>query len=103
MSEAGAELPGELLARLDTAIETIVTAEKTAERPISDDRRWIAQLVLYIFSASVIAVLIATFALAIDQPTTWKEPAQALLAVVAQVLLPVVTLVIGFYFRSDSR
>lgn len=103
MSEPNATRAGELLARLDRAAGTVDRTAQQVERPISDDRRWIAQLVIYIFSGSVVAVLIATFALAVIQPTSWKQPAQALLAIVAQVLLPVVTLVIGFYFRSEIK
>lgn len=94
---------GDLLARLDQATGTSAVVEIEADRTLSDDRRWIARLFLWSFVLAVFVVLIATFALALTQPTTWKEPAQALLAIVAQVLLPVVTLVIGFYFRSEAR
>ena len=103
MSDPPPTLAGELLERLSKAGGEIGRNVEKAERPISDDRRWIAQLVIYVFAGSVIAVLLLTFWLAKTQPTTWKEPAQALLAIVAQVLLPVVTLVIGFYFRSESK
>ncbi len=78
-------------------------AAQISQKQIDEDRRWIARLVLWTFALASGTVLIATPLLAWFKGDIWADTSKAMLAVVAQVLLPVVTLVIGFYFRNEQR
>lgn len=88
------------LSQLRARAEAI--AQSTQPR-VDEDRSWIAKLTLRLFAGSILIVLVATPVLALWQGALWVEVSKAMLAVVAQVLLPVVTLVIGFYFRNEQR
>lgn len=97
-------------ARFASALGDVRT-EETAYRTDDDraaatldraKRRWIATLVVWAFLASLAFLLAATTWLVLDG-RDWKAPAEFLLSVIAQVLLPVVTLVVGFYFGSERR
>lgn len=73
-----------------------------AARLMAEDRSWIAKFMLWIFGILVIATLAGITASPLITPD-WKTLAPLLLEV-AKTILPVVTLVLGFYFgRSDRR
>jgi hypothetical protein len=99
MADQLAALENELAA-LRAPVQQVV---QTTQAAIDNDRRWIARLVLWAFALASGAVLIATPLLAWFKPQIWEETSKSMLAVVAQVLLPVVTLVIGFYFRNEQK
>lgn len=83
--------------------QQVAQVAQTTQAQIDNDRRWIARLMLWTFALASGSVLIATPALAWLGFKDWIEVSKSMLAVVAQVLLPVVTLVIGFYFRNETR
>jgi cytochrome bd-type quinol oxidase subunit 1 len=75
-----------------------------ATRQRADDRSFIAKLIIWSFVATmavvVIAVSIGTWLL------TWEkisEPAKYLMTILSSVLLPVVTLVLGYYFGKENK
>ena len=77
--------------------------EDYAQRLQVDDRSKIAKVLVYVFVGLIgIVVLIVAAGTALQTWDTWVEPAKFFLGILSSVLLPVVTLVIGYYFGSKS-
>ena len=68
------------------------------------DRSQIARLIVWLFAVAVVLVLVALPALAftIKDGEFWNRVVERLVTFVASVLLPVVTLVIGYYFGTEQ-
>ena len=69
----------------------------------ADDRSYIAKLVVRVFVGLVVLVVLAVIAGIFYFCGDWDklvEPAKFLMAILGSILLPVVTLVIGYYFGS---
>ena len=104
----------ELLSRLDAVEDEVTETEKAAKKLKDHDRSRIARLVIYLYVGVVAAsfvfilgiFLIGTYwkTLCADLPATgcvaWKEPAEFLLQVLTTTVLPIVTLVLGYYFGT---
>ena len=70
-------------------------------RQKADDRSLIAKLIVWVFVLLVAAVVLAV----IWRFSDWEkiaEPAKFLSSILSSVLLPVVTLVIGYYFGKEK-
>jgi uncharacterized membrane protein len=77
-------------------------AEEYARRRQQDDRSLIAKLIVYAFVGLIAFVVVILSGALFWKP--WKdieEAAKFLLAILSSVLLPVVTLVIGYYFGKE--
>jgi uncharacterized membrane protein len=75
-----------------------------AQRRQQDDRSLIAKLIVYAF-VGLIGVVVLILAAALFYFKDWKpveEAAKFLVAILGSVLLPVVTLVIGYYFGKEK-
>jgi len=83
--------------------ESREAVEVYAQRRQQDDRSLIAKLIVYAFVALialvVVIVAVGTFTGNWDK---WVEPAKFFLTILSSVLLPVVTLVIGYYFGKEK-
>jgi hypothetical protein len=68
-----------------------------------DDRSLIAKIIVWAFVAlmGVVVVIVAYGTLAIGWDKM-SEPAKFLLSILGSVMLPVVTLVIGYYFGKEK-
>jgi len=85
-----------------TQQQDTVAAEEQRRR--GRDRSQIARLIVYLFAASflVVLIIIPLMALSAQAVTFWDKVTEKLLTLVSSVLLPVVTLVIGFYFGTEQ-
>ncbi|MEQ8332860.1 hypothetical protein [Nisaea sp.] len=88
------------------------TADEFAARKAAKDRSYIGYIVVGMYAAAVLIVLFATWlnfpeftcTAGTDCQTKighWLELAKFMLEVISVAVLPVVTLVIGFYFGSE--
>lgn len=78
--------------------------EEYARRQEQDDRSLIAKLIVYAF-VGLIGFVMLILTIALFYFKDWKpieEAAKFLVAILSSVLLPVVTLVIGYYFGKDK-
>jgi len=68
------------------------------------DRSQIVRIIVFLFAGAVVLVLIALPVLAIfvKDVEYWNKIVERLVTFVASVSLPVVTLVIGFYFGTEQ-
>jgi uncharacterized membrane protein len=76
--------------------------EERNKRLQADDRSHIAKLIIWAFVALLAVVVVAVIA-GLAYFGAWEEisePAKFLTAILSSVMLPVVTLVIGYYFGS---
>jgi hypothetical protein len=94
----------EALRETERDVEQSLEAAATyAQRRQQDDRSHIAKLIVWAFvgliGLVVAVVAIGTFA---DDWKKWEEPAKLFLTILSSVLLPVVTLVIGYYFGKEK-
>jgi hypothetical protein len=95
------------LADLDVAFETVEqevsegeqAAGDYAKRLQADDRSKIAKVIVYAFILSILFMLGVTAFIPWEM---WKDPADFLLKLLSSVMLPVVTLVIGYYFGREK-
>ena len=67
----------------------------------AEDRSWIARRIIWIFTA-VIGVVLLLYFISGLQSGQWGNAATQAADLVKSVILPVVTLVLGFYFGSRS-
>lgn len=98
---------------VDTLDSYFASSEKTVQeteravkdhiaRRQADDRSFIAKLIVWSFVILIVWVVVATTVG--SYLFDWSEliePTKYLMAILSSVLLPVVTLVIGYYFGAD--
>ena len=66
----------------------------------ADDRSFIAKLIVWAFVLMVGVLMIATI---YYKWSEWKDSATFLGGIVSSVMLPVVTLVLGYYFGKETK
>lgn len=97
-----------MAADLDTAFALAKNDVDEAEAAIQSydqqrfakDRSYIANIVVVAFVLLIAAITAGVF---LQDWSTWEKPAEFLLKMLNSVLLPVVTLVIGYYFGKEKR
>ena len=78
-------------------------AEDYAQRLQTDDRSLIAKLLMYAFVGLIgLVVLMVAAGTAYGGWDKWVDASKFFLGILSSVLLPVVTLVIGYYFGKDK-
>lgn len=105
----------ELEARFEAVEGTVEQVEKSAEEYKKQDRSKIAKTVVWLYAGVVsacFAFVIAIFVIGTYWKTLcgpppaaagcvpWQEPAEFLLKVLTTAVLPIVTLVLGYYFGT---
>jgi hypothetical protein len=78
--------------------------EDQNKRLQADDRSHIAKLIVWVF-AGLVSLLVLSVIVGVAYLRDWdkiSEPAKFLSAILSSVLLPVVTLVIGYYFGKEK-
>ena len=97
------DLDAEFNATERTAEERDKALDERLKRQQADDRSSIAKLIVWSFVVLmawvVVTMTIGTFQLGWDKLI---EPSKFLMSILSSVLLPVVTLVIGYYFGKDK-
>lgn len=83
--------------------ESQKASDDYAQRRQQDDRSLIAKLIIYAFVGLIgFVVLLLSVAVLFKTWTDLAEAAKFLMAILSSVLLPVVTLVIGYYFGKEK-
>ena len=106
-SSAGAPSESTLDARFDKSrnllAETKEALADESRRRELDDRSRIAKLIVNAFVYLIVAVIVFIAVGVADKGWAyWTEASEFFLKVLSSVLLPVVTLVIGYYFGKDK-
>jgi ABC-type microcin C transport system permease subunit YejB len=91
---------------VDEGIDDLIKQQR------ANDQSKIALIIVWAFVAMIFAIfLIVTFNLGPVQSCQsedcaqgrWQEPATFLLTMVSSVMLPIVTLVLGYYFGTEKK
>lgn len=79
-------------------------ADEFASRKQTTDRSRIALIIVIVFAACLLLSLLFVFVVVLaDSSRQWEKPANFMLDMLKTLVLPVVTLVLGFYFGSAKR
>lgn len=68
----------------------------------NDDRSWIARRIMLIFTTVVTLVIVFNLVRGF-QTGQWDKAAEAIAEVLKTTMLPIVTLVLGYYFGQSSK
>lgn len=84
------------------------TVDEYLKRLQGEDRSRIAKLIVWLFVFACLGTLIfvafASFKAVADGTTAkWADGAEMMITVLSSVILPVVTLVIGYYFGAETK
>jgi hypothetical protein len=94
-----------LLEQIDAVQSDILSVEDTVDdhikRQRAADQSRIAWVIIWAFVGAVAAIFVLV-AGALASGSDWKDPAKFLVTIVSSVLLPVVTLVLGYYFGKEK-
>lgn len=87
--------------------ENRIVEEKVGDqikRQRARDQSRIAWVIIWTFVIAIggIFLLVLGYLLFGDEGQGWKEPSEFLVGIVSSVLLPVVTLVLGYYFGKEK-
>ncbi|HEX9432063.1 MAG TPA: hypothetical protein VF936_04660 [Burkholderiales bacterium] len=97
-----ADIDSQIAATEELVKQSQKALEERNRRLQADDRSHIAKLIIWAFVILAAVVVIAVIA-GLAYFGGWDkiaEPAKFLMAILSSVMLPVVTLVIGYYFGS---
>lgn len=87
--------------------ETNESIEDRERRLQSEDRSKIAKRIIWLFIAACSGILlfiaVAVFWRPEGSSIGWQEAAKQMVVILSSVILPVVTLVIGYYFGSENK
>lgn len=100
------------MASLLDQIEELQSENQSVEEKVGDhikrqrarDQSRIAWVIIWTFVVAIggIFLLVLGYLLTAGAAGGWKEPGQFLVSIVSSVLLPVVTLVLGYYFGKEK-
>lgn len=96
------DIDSEIAAAEELVKQSQKALEDRNRRLQADDRSHIAKVIIWAFVALMAVVVVAVIA-GLAHFGGWdkiSEPAKFLIAILSSVMLPVVTLVIGYYFGS---
>lgn len=80
----------------------IETVSDYVKRQRADDQSRIAWVIVWAFVVAIAGIFLFVLGSQLNDSLDWKEPAEFLAAIVSSVLLPVVTLVLGYYFGKEK-
>lgn len=103
------------LASLFKQIDEVQVENQSVQERVDDeirrqqakDQSRIAWVIIWAFVVTIgvvflLVLLVFGYGLVTCTNTGWKEPAEFLVSIVSSVLLPVVTLVLGYYFGKEK-
>ena len=79
------------------------TVNDYVKRQQADAQTRIAWVIVWAFVIAIAGIFLLVLGSQAGLATSWKEPAEFLAGIVSSVLLPVVTLVLGYYFGKDKN
>jgi len=106
MTEPAADpaVPGRLAGRLSHAVQEAegAVADLIPASLADEDRSWIARRTVGVFIGAIIAYLVL---LLMQGGTTgnWSDPAARAEEIIKTVVVPIVTLVLGYYFGQSRK
>ena len=83
-------------------VATADTADEYSKRRQADDRSHIALIIIWLFAGMIGGLLVFTL-IGMVSGFAWREPADFMLEALKTLVLPVLTLVLGFYFGSSRN
>lgn len=88
-------------------ISVDATVSDYVKRQRADDQSRIAWVIIWAFVFSIAGLFLLVFGSMligsrVSGSAGWKEPAEFLAGIISSVLLPVVTLVLGYYFGKEK-
>ncbi|MDR3524920.1 MAG: hypothetical protein P4L66_12555 [Acetobacteraceae bacterium] len=91
--------------RAEKAEDNVEKARKSVHELDAESRRWIAKLIITGFLAAIggVILLLALLASLGIPDARWNTFADKTLEILKNVLLPVVTLILGYYFGQSSK
>ena len=99
-----ADIDSQIAAAEESFKQSQKALEERNRRLQADDRSHIAKLIVWAFVGLMTFVVLAV-AIGLLYFSDWNrlaEPAKFLMAILSSVMLPVVTLVIGYYFGKEK-
>lgn len=79
------------------------SVEDQLRRLQAQDRSRIAKLIVWLFALSCGAALLFVIASVWWKVAGWTDGAEQVITILSSIILPVVTLVIGYYFGSEQN
>jgi len=102
-ARAAIERYGDLLARASaTSLETDAELDRAARQQEFRDRSAVTNIIMLVFAGALVLALV-TFVIAGLFSGRWDVLAPQIVDVLKSVVLPVVTLVLGYYFGRGGR
>ncbi|MDA0654848.1 MAG: hypothetical protein O2912_00355 [Proteobacteria bacterium] len=98
----------DLDALVSNASEAFEEAENAVASKKEEDRSLIAKIIVWAFVAFIgVTIIFIFYASQIDPCETcktdsWSAPAERLMTILSSIMLPVVTLVLGYYFGKEK-
>ena len=96
----------EFLDRLNTAETLSTQAQQTVADEVSrreaDDRSWIARRIIWVF-LGVIAAGLSILVAGASMTGEWQDAGDQAVDLIKSTVLPVVTLVLGYYFGRSAK
>lgn len=101
--EAAPDLDEEFAAIRSTLTEAQESVEDYMARLQGEDRSRIAKLIVWLFVVACIGALGFIALAALFGVAQWDAGAERMITILSSIILPVVTLVIGYYFGSETK
>ena len=79
------------------------TVSDYIKRQRADAQTRIAWVIVWAFVIAIAGIFLLVLGSQASLTVNWKEPAEFLAGIVSSVLLPVVTLVLGYYFGKEKN
>jgi hypothetical protein len=100
--DAAADPPERSLHRTEAEFDSVGQALASERAQEADDRSWIARRVINGFAVSIACVLVL---IAVGGAMTgqWSSVIAAAVDIIKSAVVPIVTLVLGYYFGRSSR
>ena len=96
-----------LLAQIEELQSENLSVEETVDdfikRQRASDQSRIAWVIIWAFVVAIAGIFLLVLGAQFSTTLDWKDPAEFLVGIVSSVLLPVVTLVLGYYFGKEKN
>ena len=102
---AGSVLPdlGAALGEVERTAGKAADAAKSPAQLDAEDRSWIARRVVEVFYKTILGVLALLAVAGLRDPSVWSTVATTAADVIKSAVIPVVTLVLGYYFGRGGK
>lgn len=104
LEEVNDEALDEAFAATEAAtVDILGNVDDEIKRLSSQDRSRIAKIIVWLFFVTCIATLAFIAAATFWGGAEWATGAELMITILSSIILPVVTLVIGYYFGAETK